>query len=192
MALYHFSEDPNIRVFEPHVAPTSSLSEAFVWAISEWHQAMYFFPRDCPRACYWPGDATTAADRERFLAGTDARMIIAVEWRWLERIRNTTLYRYTVAAEAFVPAVEGSGDSSGHWVSREPVVPLGVEPMPDLLSALAETGVELRLMPSLVDLWKAVIQSSLQFSGTRLRNARGWADVDWDAIPLGLYAQPRA
>jgi hypothetical protein len=187
MALYHFSEDPNIRVFAPHVAPTSIVKDAFVWAISEWHQVMYFFPRDCPRACFWPAEHTTADDRERFFGLSDARMTIAVESGWLDRIRATTLYRYEMPAETFTAARD---DSSGHWVSRETVEPLAVEPMDDLLGALVDAGVELRIMPTLVELWKAVIQSSLQFSGTRLRNARGWSDVDWDAIPRGVYAAP--
>jgi hypothetical protein len=47
-------------------------------------------------------------------------------------------------------------------------------------------------MGSLVALWKSVIQSTLDFSGTRLRNAAGWSEVDWDAVPLGPHAQPRA
>src|SRR5512138_1617126 len=116
MRLYHFSEDLGIRVFEPHVAPTSTVSEPLVWAIGEQSQVMYFFPRDCPRACFWPGKHTTEHDRQRFFGDVDARMVIAVEARWLDRIRNTTLYRYEMPPETF----EFSGDdSAGHWVSRE-------------------------------------------------------------------------
>jgi hypothetical protein len=84
----------------------------------------------------------------------------------------------------------GSGDS-GHWVSREIVTPLRVEPMHDLLGALVDAGVELRITPSLVELWRHVIGSTLSFSGTRLRNAAGWQSVDWDAVPLGPAAEPR-
>jgi hypothetical protein len=185
VAIYHFSEEPDIRVFEPRAAPASATGEPLVWAIGEWHQVMYFFPRDCPRACFWPCDLTTAADRERFLGLSDARMVIAIESRWLEAVRSATLYRYTMPEATFAEARE---DDSGHRVSRETVVPLAVEPMTDLLGAIAGAGVELRIMPSLVALWKAVVQSSLQFSGTRLRNAEGWAGVDWDALPMGVYA----
>ena len=59
--------------------------------------------------------------------------------------------------------------------------------MTDLLGALAQSGIELRVTPSLISLWKGVIQSSLQFSGTRLRNAEGWGLVDWTTIPLGAH-----
>jgi hypothetical protein len=187
MPLYHFSEEPDIKVFEPRVAPSSTLKESLVWAIDEQHQVMYFFPRDCPRACFWPGDFTTAEDRERFFGYVDARMIIAIEAVWLDRIRATTLYRYTMP-EATFSRPEARGDS-GHWTSGEAVVPSSVEPIDDLLAAIVNEGVELRITGSLVELWKTVIRSSLAFSGTRLRNAQGWSSVDWDAMPLGPGAE---
>ncbi len=46
----HFSEDPAIKVFSPHVAKTAPESDPYVWAVS-WHRAPdYWFPRQCPRA----------------------------------------------------------------------------------------------------------------------------------------------
>ena len=65
--------------------------------------------------------------------------------------------------------------TAGHYVSRQRVVPLRVEPVGDLLSALTSSSIELRITPSLVDLWRLVIETTLQYSGTRLRNARGYA-----------------
>ena len=53
-------------------------------------------------------------------------------------------------------------------------MPLAVEPVGDLLAALATSGIELRITPSLIPLWQRVVRSTLSFSGTRLRNARGW------------------
>lgn len=185
MTLFHFSEEPDIRSFEPRIAPTAVMREPLVWAIHEGHQAMYFVPRDCPRACFWRGEYTTEADHERFLARVDARMVIAIESRWLDRLRTTTLYRYTMPEATFTPRTDGSG----HWISRETVVPLAVEPVPDLLAALAAADVELRITPSLTALWRDVIASTLSFSGTRLRNAEGWDAVDWSAIPLGPAAR---
>ena len=99
MPLYHFSEEPDIRVFEPRTGRLPD--EAYVWAIDEWHAPMYYFPRDCPRACFWPGPQTTAEDRERWFGGIDAKMVIAVESAWLERIRSTKLYRYTLPDDGF-------------------------------------------------------------------------------------------
>lgn len=182
MPLYHFSEDPDIRAFAPHVAPTSIVADSYVWAIDEWHAPMYYFPRQCPRACFWPGAQTTPEDRERFFGGLDAgaRMVIAVESAWLDRTRSTQLYRYRMPEEPFT-----QGDvTGGHWVSRETVEPLSVEPVGDLLAALAGARVELRITPSLIDLWRRVIHSTMEFSGTRLRNAAGF-----DALAAELAAE---
>jgi hypothetical protein len=144
--------------------------EPLVWAIDAWHAPMYYVPRDCPRACFWAGPATTEEDRERWMGGVDAAMVIAIEGGWLERMRSAALYRYSMPAETFTLADE----CAGHWVSRQAVVPAGCEAMGDLLTALVASGVELRVTPSLVELWRRVASSTLQFSGTRLRNARGW------------------
>jgi hypothetical protein len=174
MPLYHFSEEPGIARFEPRPAPSGQDMPDCVWAIDATAAVMYYFPRDCPRACFWPSARTSDADRERWFGGVDARMIIAVEAGWLDRIRTTTLYRYEMPAATFRPARD---DASGHYVSEQAVVPLRVEAMPDLLGAIAREGVELRVTPSLVGLWKRVIASTLEFSGTRLRNAQGYGAV---------------
>jgi len=167
--LYHFSEQPGIEVFRPRIALTSNVQDsAYVWAIDEWHAAMYLLPRDCPRACFWAGPDTTPDDAERWLGGVQARMVIVVESGWLDRILTTTLYRYRMPADTF----DLLDATAGHWVSTDAVVPTGVDEIGDLLEALVGSGVELRFTPLLTDLWSRVIRSSLKFSGTRLRNAR--------------------
>lgn len=168
LTLFHFSEDPAIAQFEPLPPPAGQDMPPVVWAIDAWHAPMYYFPRDCPRACFWPGERTSADDRERWFGGVDAKMVIAVEAAWLERIRATTLYRYAMPGATFVL----NDATAGHCVSHDPVVPLSVEPVGDLLTALADASVELRITPTLVELWQRVIISTLEFSGTRLRNAR--------------------
>lgn len=169
MVLYHFSEEPDIEQFVPRVVPTHFIPDrALVWAIDDWHAPMYWLPRDCPRACFWPGEQTSDADRERWFGGIDARMVMAVESGWLERIRSTTIYRYTLPADSF----ELQDATAGHWVSTEPVKPTAIDPMVDLLGAITSADVELRITPRLLDLWSRVSQSSLSFSGTRLRNAQ--------------------
>jgi hypothetical protein len=173
VSLYHFSEDPGIEVFQPHVPEHRLEVEPLVYAIDEWHAPMYYFPRQCPRACYWPGPRTTDEDRARWFRGIDARMVITIESRWFTRVRDATLYRYTMPADTF----EEHGDASGHWHSRETVTPLSVEPVGDLLAALVDSGVELRITPRLYEMWQAIIASTMEFSGTRLRNAKGWIDA---------------
>jgi hypothetical protein len=175
-ALYHFSEDPTIRVFVPHRAKTSRLDEDLVWAIDDWHAPMYFFPRDCPRACFWPGGQTSDEDRQHWFGHVQARMVIAIEAVWLGRLRSTKLYRYVMPVTPFRLA----DATAGHWVTRETVMPLSVEPVGDLLTALIAARVELRITPNVIPLWQRVIHSSLEFSGTRLRNAQGYNEARFD------------
>ena len=58
--LLHFSEDPTITRFEPHVPATNPTHEPAVWAIDEQHSPVYWFPRDCPRGSVW---ANSEAER---------------------------------------------------------------------------------------------------------------------------------
>jgi hypothetical protein len=171
--LFHFSEDPSIQLFRPHVAATSRETEAYVWAIDEAHAFMYFAPRDCPRACFWPCDSTTPEDRDRWFGTVQARAVMAIESGWLERLRRAKLFRYTLPPEAFWL----HDATAGHWVAQTEVEPLRAEPVGDLLSAIANEGVELRITPALAPLWNAVIRSSLAFSGTRLRNAHDFDQI---------------
>ena len=174
MALYHFSEDPHITRFEPHIAPTSAIQdEAYVWAIDEWHAPMYYAPRDCPRACFWAGEQTSAEDRELWFRGLNPRFVMCIESGWAERVRTCVLYRYVMPEAAFVPM----GQDGGHFTSREAVEPIRVKPVGDLIGAIIEANVELRFTPRLGPLWRRVWQeSTLKFSGTRLRNALGYPD----------------
>lgn len=168
--LSHFSEERDLRRFEPR-APVAHPDRApRVWAIDDWHAPMYYVPRDCPRACFWAGPDTSEEDR-RWLGDAGQRFVIAIESGWLERVRASVLYRYRMPSATFVLA----DPAAGHWVSHAAVTPIAVEPMADLLAALASSEVELRVLPSLVSLWQRVVGSTLCFSGTRLRNARGFA-----------------
>lgn len=174
MDLYHFSEDSGVTRFEPHIAPTSQIrDEALVWAIDGWHAPMYYTPRDCPRACFWASETTTAEDVERWLHGLTPRFVMVIESAWLQRLRETTLYRYVLPDATF----RSMGHDGGHWTSREPVEPLAVEPVGDLLVAIAAADVELRVTPRLGPMWREVWQkTTLAFSGTRLRNALGYPE----------------
>jgi hypothetical protein len=65
-ALWHFSEDPSLRRSRPHRPATNPDDPPAVWAVDTRHAPMFWFPRDCPRACIWPVSTTTPEDRERF------------------------------------------------------------------------------------------------------------------------------
>ena len=169
MPVSHFSEDPTISQFVPRAPLARPLVEPLVWAIDDAHAPLYFLPRDCPRVCFWPLVTTTAADRIVWFGTVTARMVIAIESAWLERVRVCTLYRYTLSDETFVD----TGDHGVH-VSHTTITPVSVEPVGDLLRALVAADVELRVMPSLTLLGEAVTATSLYFSLIRMRNARGW------------------
>lgn len=165
--LFHFSEDGTISRIEPRVRPSDPNKPPVVWAIDAEHAPHYFFPRDCPRVCFWPNPASTPDDVARFLGLTAARKVIAIETSWLDRVRRCRLFVYRLPGEIFVP----EDASAGYYVSNVAVTPLSVEPVGDLLERLAESGVELRITPSLGPLRRTLVTATLDFSMIRLRNA---------------------
>ena len=164
-ALWHFSEDPSIEVFRPHRAPTALEDELLVWAIDTRHAPMFWFPRDCPRGCAWASERTTAEDVERFFGQTEAGRIHVIEGAWLERVRACRLYAYRLPDGPFEPHSVG-----GYWVATETVEPLELVEVGDLLARHADAGIELRIAPTIWAWWQEVAFSTLEFSGSRLRN----------------------
>ena len=162
--LWHVSEDPTIEVFHPHHHELHALDEPLVWAVDTRYWWLYWFPRDCPRACFNAHEDTTDEDIERWLEGDRERRVAVIETGWLERMRTTKLHSYRMPAETFEPWDK-------FFISRETVVPLEVVELDDLLGRHAEAGNELRIEPSLHPLWDEVIETTLDFSGIRLRNA---------------------
>ena len=169
MILYHFSEDPTIARFVPRTMETRPGEPARVWAIDEAHAPLYWVPRDCPRVTCWPGPGSTAEDIERLLGKPPARMVVAIEGAWLARLREARLYAYLLPGEGFLALPPEQG--SGYYVSFEPVEPLGIEPVGDLLARYVEAGVELRIVPSLWPLRHAIVASTLDFGMIRMRKA---------------------
>lgn len=175
--LYHFSEEPDIARFAPRAPLAHLQGEPLVWTIDHAHAPLYFFPRDCPRVAFWPLPTTTPADRERFLSGTSAQMVIAIEYAWLPRVQQTRLYRYHMPTESFVAHTPDPRQHYGAFVSRATVTPLRVERIDDLLEQLRQANVELRLCHRLAPLVRALLPSTLHYSGIRLRNAQDWPDL---------------
>ncbi|WP_129843578.1 DUF6886 family protein [Streptomyces sp. RFCAC02] len=164
----HFSEDPAIPVFRPHVAATARQSEPYVWAVDGERAPDYWFPRQCPRALAWTVPGTTEEDRLRVLGPGGGRRVHAVEYRWLRRMADVRLYAYRLPADRFRPF----GEPVHAWVATETVEPLGPpERVGDLLALHEEAGIQLRVLDNLWEFWDAVVTSTLGFSGIRLRNA---------------------
>lgn len=176
MPLFHFSEDPAIRVFEPRPVriPVERgpgrnwLNGPLVWAIDGAHSPLYLFPRECPRILVWPTATTEAADRDRWFGERTCRAIAFIEAAWEQPVRAMTIYRYDLPAEGF----EAIGEV-GMWVSRTVVHPMGRSALDDLPRELAAENIELRIVPRLTPL-RSLWQSSLHASGIRLRNAQDW------------------
>jgi hypothetical protein len=156
-ALWHFSEDPTLARFVPRAGK--------VWAIDERHSWLYWFPRDCPRACFWAVGSTTDDDVERWLDGDRARRVAVVECDWLERLRSVKLYAYRMPRAPFDVVRDDRFYIASTTVEAIERVEVG-----DLLARHADAGIELRIAPALYPLWDKVIATSLDYSGIRLRN----------------------
>jgi len=168
----HFSEDPTIERFVPHVAKTAQQSEPYVWAVDAHNSPSYWFPRQCPRGMAWvvPG-RTTDDDRAHILGPGGGTRVHAVEYGWLEAIRTATVYAYRLPAEMF-RTFPPDGNPGHAQVADEPVSPLGPpEPLGDLFALHEAAGIQLRVLTNLWPFWDAVVASTLGFSGIRMANA---------------------
>jgi hypothetical protein len=90
--------------------------------------------------------------------------VAVLESGWLERMRSTRLFAYRMPPQTFEPWDK-------FFVSRQTVRPLELVELGDLLARHAQARVELRIAPALYPLWDRVIETTLDFSGIRLRNA---------------------
>ena len=166
-ALWHFSEEPSLGTFRPHTPVTKPGAAPQVWAVDTRHAPMFWFPRDCPRGCIWPSARTTPEDRERFLGQSATSRVHVIEGDWLGRVRSCRLFAYRLPSEPFEPHDE----VGGYWVTSETVQAVERVDVGDLLDRHAAAGIELRVTPSIWPFWRRVAGSTLEFSGSRLRNA---------------------
>ena len=155
--LLHFSEDPAIRHFAPHVAATAQQPEAYVWTVDALNAPSYWFPRQCPRVCSWG----TAGQGE-------VPRVHAVEEAWLATLRATTLYAYRFAATDFEPF----GERPHAHVASRAVAPLGPPvQVGDLVRLHAAHDIELLVLPALEEHFAGVRAQGLEFSAIRMGNA---------------------
>jgi hypothetical protein len=169
--LFHISEQPGISIFNPRPSPShfDNITGDVVFAISDHLLHNYLLPRDCPRVTFYTGDKTTAFDKQKFMDNTTASYVVALESGWYQQIKETTLNCYEFLPDDFMLIDE----CAGYYVSYKPVVPIAVTVIDDIIAALLNRDIELRFMPSLIDIADAVRDSSLQFSLIRMRNAKG-------------------
>ncbi len=165
--LFHYSEDPSIRRFVPHVPKTNPNQLPAVWAIDETHAPLYWFPRDCPRGTVWGRDQREVSLLQS-LFHTSSHRLHVTESTWRDRIWRCELYRYSFSAETFLPWP----DAFGTYVSHSTVSPLHVEPIHALIQRHEDAGIELRFVNNVWPFWDAVVASGLPFSGVRLSLAK--------------------
>lgn len=167
MELYHFSEQPDIVRFEPRVMKSRTDESAKVWAIDSYHAPHYYFPRECPRVCVWPGEETTEQDDDLFFGMSNTKRMIAIESAWYERVKTGFIYKYSFKPDCF----ELHDSNAGYFISTQTVTPFAVERIDDLIGFILQAGIELRVTSSLMPLRTRIISSTVNFSMIRLRNA---------------------
>jgi hypothetical protein len=139
-----------------------------VWAIDWDHLHNYLLPRDCPRVTFFPTEDSDSKDVEKLMGGTSAKHVVAIETCWLPKIQKECLYQYEFGPSSFTSVDQ----VAGYYVSREPVTPIAETKIDDILAALLEHDVELRIMSSLWKLREAVIGSTLGYSIIRMHKAQ--------------------
>jgi hypothetical protein len=164
--LFHFSEFPSIEAFVPHVPRSNPTQAPAVWAIDEDHQSLYWFPRDCPRVAAWSRNPAEQSNLQRSF-GTTATRVHAMESTWLDAMRSTVLYRYSLPAASF----ERWPEASGQWISKVVVEPVDVLPIGDLLVRHATARIDLRIVSDLWPLHDLAMSSLWDFSTVRMSNA---------------------
>ncbi|MCJ7508401.1 MAG: hypothetical protein MUO85_06680 [candidate division Zixibacteria bacterium] len=167
--LYHISDKPRIKRFDPRLAlhPSAKQKGLMVWAIDFEHLHNYLFPRNCPRVTFFAAPNSDPEDVKRLMAGTSAKHVVAIEAGWLTKIQKQCLYQYEFDPKGFILVDE----VAGYWISRKPAIPIAETKIDNILAALLEHDVELRIMPSLWKLREAAINSTLGYSIIRMNKA---------------------
>jgi hypothetical protein len=160
--LLHFSEDPNISRFKPHVPRTNPAAAPAVWAVDPAHASLYWFPRDCPRVAVWANNPEQQRRLARRLK-TGASRVHAAPLQWLGAIRACRLYEYRFEPTPFTPWA----DAEGQWIAHELVIATAVQPVGDLLDRHVAAGIDARFMTDLTPLREAVLTAGLPFSIVR-------------------------
>jgi len=168
MRLFHFSEDGTITLFRPRGSRVGKDKQPSVWAIDDVHAPSYWFPRECPRACCWAGEASPPDARCHLLELGGSRRLHAVEAAWLGRIRDCRLFAYEFDPKPFNSELP----DAGYWTATQEIVPLSVTTMDDLLGRHIEAEIELRVVKNLWPLIDAITASGLDFSIIRKANAQ--------------------
>jgi len=169
MRLFHVSEEPDIRIFEPRLPTRKDLDPTvgLVWAIDEARLPNFLTPRDCPRVAYHIGERTTPEDRKQFFTSSACSHAVVIESRWFSVMRETILYVYEFNPRDF----ELQDSIAGYYVAKTTQIPIAVHVFNDLFEELFRRNVELRVTDNLWDIAEKVKASTLNWSLCRMANA---------------------
>ena len=163
--VFHYSEDPSIARFAPHVPRSTPVDAPAVWAIDADRAPLYWFPRDCPRATVW---ANHDEQRTRLHAifNTTADRVQVAPCEWQDRMSTVALYEYRFDAVGFAPW----DDAEGQWISRVEQLPIGVAECGDLIERQRSHAIDLRFVEDLAVWRETIVASGLPFSIVRYRS----------------------
>ncbi|MBP2022061.1 hypothetical protein J2Z44_001862 [Clostridium punense] len=169
MRLFHVSEESNIKIFQPRIPYRDDLDKrkGLVWAINERCLPNFLTPRDCPRVAYQLGSLSTSEDKDKYFSSKSCNHVIAIEYKWFEVMKNTTLYLYEFNPSKFYLQDE----IAGYYVSEEVETPINQVIIKDIFAELFKRNVELRIVDNLWHLSSEIQKSSLNWSMCRMKNA---------------------
>lgn len=164
MKLFHVSEEENIEEFIPRYS--DSTKEPVVWALAEVKLANYLLPRNCPRVCFSVNNATFKEDIQRFFGLL--KQVVAIESCWYKKAIATTFYLYEMPRNAFTLF----DTVAGYYVANSVIVPITRDVVKQPIKAILKRDIEIRILSSLWQLHDEIVNSSLDFSAIRMKNAR--------------------
>lgn len=170
MRLFHVSEEPDIKVFEPRKPIRTDLDQSIglVWAIDERRLPNFLTPRNCPRVCYHPSHNTTEQDFDSLFSSITTPYVVALEAQWQAAMESTRLYLYEFSTDDF----ELQDDIAGYYVAQKTQVPISVTQLASPLQALFERGVEVRFLPELQTIAKRIQGTRVNWSLCRMAFAK--------------------
>lgn len=166
MKLFHVSEEENISIFHPRLPTRKDLDpdKGLVWAINEKCLPNFLTPRNCPRVTYHCHEATTEEDRSVYISSRSMYHVVAIEHKWFEIMKQTTLYLYELDSSDFYSQDPGAG----YYVSEKSQVPIAKYEISDLFGELFKRNVEVRLLDNLWDLSDTIQKASFDYSMCRM------------------------
>ncbi len=172
MRLFHFSDDPHLELLKPRVPSRHPDREPFVYAVDEAHQALYFFPPDCPRLAVWADSSSRAEDVEWLQERTDQRILLAIDSSWADRVARGSICRYLVSPESFFQE-----NNHGCFVSRLPIKVATPTIFDNLPQAMREADAMLAVVGSLSAFAHSIESSTLHVTMIRMGLLDDWVET---------------